>query len=410
MRLAAYGIGRMDVCSVTISGYARDALGLVQMYDANIASVRARQQNLGRLPHGGPRSCNWYVPNMGSVAYGGARTILRCAAFCRREGGMAQRFIVCEPCNIEDYRARLVEAFPDLWDADVLSISDWRQLDEVPYADVSICTLWTTAYALLRVNNTAAKCYFVQDYEPLFYPAGTVSALADETYRFGFYVIANSVGLWEWLRGRFGCEGVYFTPQVDRDVFHPPVPDGRERSSPRVVWFYARPNHPRNAFELAVSALARVKERLGNSVRIVAAGDGFDPGEFGVGGIVDNLGMLEYAETGELYRKVHIGVSLMMTMHPSYIPLELMACGALVIGNRNPANGWLLEDGRNAVLVPALTVGALAETVVRTCDAYEEMGCVRQTACDEVAHRYSDWDREMARVLRFFQGLGRGRV
>jgi len=53
----------------------------------------------------------------------------------------------------------------------------------------------------------------------------------------------------------------------------------------------------------------------------------------------------------------------MMTCHPSYLPLELMASGALVISNRNPHTSWLLRDRENC-LVSEPSPGAMAATIV----------------------------------------------
>ena len=53
----------------------------------------------------------------------------------------------------------------------------------------------------------------------------------------------------------------------------------------------------------------------------------------------------------------------MMTSHPSYLPMELMACGAVVVTNRNPRTAWLLRDGENALLAET-TPSAVAARVV----------------------------------------------
>ncbi len=60
------------------------------------------------------------------------------------------------------------------------------KLDDLPASDVAICTFWVSAYFLLKFNKTKRKYYFIQDYEPLFYPGGATFALAESTYRFGF--------------------------------------------------------------------------------------------------------------------------------------------------------------------------------------------------------------------------------
>ena len=66
-----------------------------------------------------------------------------------------------------------------------------------------------------------AKFYFVQDNEPQFYPAGAASALAEETYRFGFPGIVNTPGLADVYRA-YGNPAVSFVPAVDLERYHPP--------------------------------------------------------------------------------------------------------------------------------------------------------------------------------------------
>ena len=93
-----------------------------------------------------------------------------------------------------------------------------------------------------------------------------------------------------------------------------------------------------------------MKHRLGANVRIVAAGASWDPGDHELKGVVENLGLLSYTQTADLYRTCDAGLVLMFTRHPSYLPLELMASGCLVVTNRNPATQWLLRDRENCLL------------------------------------------------------------
>jgi beta-1,2-rhamnosyltransferase WsaF-like protein len=69
------------------------------------------------------------------------------------------------------------------------SYQEWAMMRE---SDAAISTLWTTAYAALRFNNTRRKFCFVQDYESLFYPAGSIYALVEATYRLGYGGICNT--------------------------------------------------------------------------------------------------------------------------------------------------------------------------------------------------------------------------
>ena len=92
----------------------------------------------------------------------------------------------------------------------------------------------------------------MQDYESMFYPGGSVQAMIDQTYKFGFYCIANSPGIAEKYRD-YSDTVEYFVPGVDRSIFKPPLID--RKSKPWQIVFYGRPHNQRNAFALGLEAL-----------------------------------------------------------------------------------------------------------------------------------------------------------
>jgi glycosyltransferase involved in cell wall biosynthesis len=168
------------------------------------------------------------------------------------------------------------------------------------------------------------------------------------------------------------------------------------------LFYYARPGIPRNGFELAMTTLRRVKRRLGPGIDIVCAGAEWRPADFGLSDIVINLGLLPYAETGELYRSCHMGLAMMMTRHPSYLPLELMACGSLVVVNDNPANRWLLRDHDNCLMSPS-SAGCLTQTLVRAAEDYPALSEIRARAEREIEIRHSDWDATLDSIWEFMR-------
>src|SRR5262249_7526191 len=143
------------------------------------------------------------------------------------------------------------------------------ELTVVPPADACIATFWTTAYALLKFNQTKRKGYFLQDFEPMFYPAGAISAQVEATYRFGFYGLANTITLKQHYTTDYQGQATFFNPCVDTSLFHPADDRSAAQSMPFMVFFYARPDYPRNGFELGAQALRQLKRRLGQRVRIV---------------------------------------------------------------------------------------------------------------------------------------------
>lgn len=384
----------------TWSGYTSDALQLADIIDCTLGELEMPQQHPERVnPDPSRQVCNWYVPHFDNPYYGGIMTILRFAARMRGHG-VRQRFLICGHAETAKLASSIAEVFPALGDSDVVALDSAAALAAIPPADYSIATLWTTAYVLLKVGNTGLKFYFVQDYEPLFYPAGSTYAQAELTYRFGFIALANTRSIAETYERDYGGRAHTITPCIDPAIFHPPAQPRAEE--PRRLFYYARPGIPRNGFELAAAALRRLKRRLGDRVRIECAGAAWSPSDYGLAGVVEPLGLLPFSDTGALYRECHVGLVMMMTRHPSYLPFELMACGALVVSNVNRANTWFLRDGENSLLAPPVAT-ALAQTLERALVHWHDFAPLREQASRDIAKGHADWDAEMDRAFEFVQ-------
>ena len=315
--------------------------------------LRAPEALAALRAQGRVRTATWFVPSFGHI-FGGIQTILRFADQMRRRHGVESHFIVYdEPgARAADFEAKVAAAFPG-------GVGSFRvlrsreELAELPACDLAIATYWTSAFPVLHHPRAAVRAYFVQDYEPQFLAAGTQSALAEQTYGLGLYGIFNTQGLHEYVRRQHGMEGCSFEPAVDGTLFHDRRP---ARRGPVRVFFYGRPGNERNGFELGLAALAALKRECGATVEILSAGADWSPESYGVRGLVTNLGVLPAERTAELYRECDVGLCFMFTKHPSYLPLEMMACGVTVITNDNPANHWLLEHEGNCLLAaPTLT-------------------------------------------------------
>jgi glycosyltransferase involved in cell wall biosynthesis len=241
----------------------------------------------------------------------------------------------------------------------------------------------------------------------MFYPAGTLYGLAEESYRLGLYGICNTEHMLDLYESRYGGQGMSFQPAVDEAVFHA---EGRvyERTldDTATVFVYARPGHWRNCWEMASIALEEVKARLGDRVRIITAGSWARPEDLGSG--VQHLGLLDYRETGNLYRRCDVGVALTVSEHPSYLPLEFMACGVPVVAFDNPAGYWALRDGENSLLVRR-TVDALGDAIERIVLDPELGRELSRGGLRTIAERHSSWDGALADVYGFLTDPERGR-
>ena len=388
-----------DDAAAPVIDYMAEARALASGFDFSQAAVTESRNATRSMPATHSVSqVAWFLPEFTHPFYGGIHTILRAADYCQRAHGVRPVFVTPMPEVI--IRSAIQTAFPELGaKCGLVEFSNYGQLAAVPACDAAIATLWTTAYSVLRFQNARRKLYFMQDYESRFYPAGSISAMVEATYHFDFAAICNTVSLRDIYRG-LGGQAEYFDPCIDPAIFHGKNRPPRPRGGPLTLFCYARPSHPRNSFELLSQALRIVKKRMGGEVRIVTAGAEWSPRQYGLEGVVDNLGLLGYHSTGALYRSCTAGVALMMTCHPSYLPFELMACGALVVTNSNPYNSWLLKDRENCLLAETSPT-ALADVLEEGLRNHLLRERLVENASRMIAEKYSDWDGQMEKIYRF---------
>jgi len=298
------------------------------------------------------RTVQWYLPGFYLVWGGGVHTLLRFADHLARNHGVENRFCVFDSDDravVQRVGRGMAEAFPSLAGSEVLP-----RAARLRGCDAAIATAWDSAWRLVRFREARSKFLFVQDWEPDFYPAGSASAMLTEVARLGIPGIVNTEALADSYRAQ-GSPAVSFAPAVDTQRFRPPAAPSPE--GPVRIVFYGRPNTARNAFGLGLAALRLVKERHGDDVQIVCAGEDWSPGQFGAGDVLENAGQLAgLDEVAELYRSCQIGLVFMLTRHPSYQPLEYMASGLATVSNRSEHTGWLLRDEENALTAPAVPV------------------------------------------------------
>jgi hypothetical protein len=382
--------------------YSQEAQVSARLFDFSSRDLEASQQV--QRAHPGwldIQHLTWFLPEFKHAYYGGIHTILRLADHLTQQHGVKHQFKILGGANPNQMAALIEASFPALAGQPVASFQRPQQVSSFAPSDAAIATLWGTAYALLRYNQTRRKFYLIQDYEALFFPAGTISGQVEATYRFGFDAIANTSTLADLYRRNYASSAgnaISFTPCVDPRIFHPPA--GPLPAQPYTVFFYGRPGTPRNGFELGAQAMRLLKQRLGNTVRILAAGDAWQPRQYELDGVVENLGILDYRQTGELYRQCHAGLVMMFTRHPSYLPLELMACGCLVVSNRNPATTWLLNHRENCLLTEA-SATCLADTLEQALRETALRQRICQQAFTQIQTSFSDWNAEMEYIYHF---------
>jgi O-antigen biosynthesis protein len=269
-----------------------------------------------------------------------------------------------------------IETRPD----NVLFVSahDRSVSTEISSDDVFFGTAWWTVQMIKRVLREMRPqrfIYLIQDYEPGLYPWSTVHALASETYGLNFEAVINESVLMDYFVqngiGRFGNDGfsarcTVFEPAVDREKFH--VDFSAMSQQPKRLLFYARPNAPRNLYELGLLGLKAAVERGAfppDEWEFAFMGEQLPPISLGEGAVIRSVPWLDYDGYASLLRGSTVGLALMLSPHTGYPALEMAACGMTVVTNTfaTKTASRLQAISPNLVAVPA-TLESVADGLI----------------------------------------------
>lgn len=248
--------------------------------------------------------------------------------------------------------------------------------------DVFLCTAWWTAFIaapaiqFIEQNCGIAKpmIYLIQDYEPYFYPWSSRSALAESTYRSEKRVIAvfNS----QELRDYFRLHGYRFFREFSFDpVLNPVIKEELLKNPPRQkekkLLVYGRPSVPRNCMEIIVEALRHWTALAGDASQwqLISAGEKHPDIPVGRGCVLHSAGKLPIGEYARLLGCCYAGISLMLSPHPSYPPLEMSTFGVKTITNTYE-NKDLSSFNENIVSISDITPESIARKLLEITDGF----------------------------------------
>jgi len=345
--------------------YQHDALILSRTFDLTNEEIAWNINHAKKaVPLTNPKSAGFFLPSFDAI-YAGLVNIFSFADYLASQGLSVHFYILKGTPSAQSEKELVAAKFPGLKKATFTVVTP-DNTSNVPHLDIGVCTQWSSAYTLAKCRDITRKCYFIQDNEPNFYPMGSISALADLTYRLGFFGIANTEGLLNMYKQKYDGKGTMLKSVVSMEAYHPRKDRYYKPTSPYRVFFYARPGMPRNAFELGLAGLAKLKEQLGDKVQIIAAGAAWDPAQYGVSGIVENLGKIPYDKVPDLYRTVDAGVMFMFSGHPGVTASELMASGCPTVVNEYDDVSWHeLYENEKTCLVSIPTASEIARNIRR---------------------------------------------
>lgn len=215
--------------------------------------------------------------------------------------------------------------------------------------DLFFATAWWTAQiAKYAVRSTIYEefIYLIQDFEPILHEGSTFQALALETYGLPHIPVVNSKllldhltkeGCGSYAQSKFAHSALFFEPAIDRSHYFPDPPKERTETRKRVLLFYARPTvAKRNLFEIGIVALRNTVAAGyidSSNWEVWAIGEKLDPVDLGRGVTLNPLPWMAFDAYAERIRSADLLLSLMLSPHPSYPPLEMAASGKLVVTN-----------------------------------------------------------------------------
>ena len=261
----------------------------------------------------------------------------------------------------------------------LVSLINGRGTLAVGPSDVFIATFWTTAYVSRRLALWRSEqyglplvpiVYLIQDYEPYFYPWSSEHLLALETYRCERTVaVYNTRLLQEFCHERnHRYDHEYsFEPSLN-PVLRERLPSLAERPKSRTILIYGRPSQPRNAFALIAEGLRVWYERFPEASRwrVVSAGEIHPDIRIGKDLVVRSLGKLSLDDYARTLAETGVGISFMVSPHPSYPPLEMAHYGVAVLTN-GYANKNLASWHENIRSLDEVSPQSIADELAALC-------------------------------------------
>lgn len=300
-----------------------------------------------------PRRVNLLLATINfDYLFGGYIGMFNLALRLRREGHTVRIVLLDETdVQVNAWRARIARypGLGDLFDAVELAYRYDRALPlDVSPHDRFIATSGWSAHVAHKAEAALGRdrfLFLIQEFEPFFGPMNTNTALLRQAYdfpQFGLFSTAilrdyfrqNRIGLFESEDG--DARSAVFSNAIQRFT---PTREQLARRSRRIL-FYARPEDhaARNMFEMGIAALVA----LFSDPAIAAAGWS----AHGIGSIAtaDRLELvpgtfLQMVPKTSLQGYIDmlpgfdVGLSLMLTPHPSLVPLEMAAAGLPTVTN-----------------------------------------------------------------------------
>lgn len=323
---------------------------------------------------------------------GGGANVVMCEARAMRRMGIDVQLL-----NFEGNRAAFEAGYPGL-DIPVRYAADEAAVaDACAGFDAAIATLNTSVFwiaPLARRPQPPVFGYYVQDFEPSFYRAGSTGYdTALQSYTAVPEMVCVTKTRWnaDLVRQHTGRRCTVIGPSYDVDLFMPRRRSGAAwPEAPLRITAMIRPSTPRRSPLLTMQVLGSIAAEFGGQVDIVLFGVDAAAPEFQVlprDFAWTNAGMLTPPQMALLLNEADIFVDFSQYQAMGLTALEAMACGvAVVVPEAGGADSFAVHE-RNALFVDTTDAGACHQVLRRLVMDHDlRQSLQRQAAIDVAAH------------------------
>ena len=259
-------------------------------------------------------------------------------------------------------------------------LSPGKRLLSIGPNDYFIATQWRTAHFVFQVHALQhgihnRVIYLIQDFEPGFYSWGSLYAIADSTYHHRESTIAvfNTRLLSDYFE-RYDYR--FFKAYTFEPSLNPVLAVHRLKMSVkrkrRLLLVYGRPNSQRNAFTIVVAALKAWAGSFpcAGDWEVVSLGEKHMDIVISAGVTLHSKGKVSLDAYSSYLLEAAVGLSLMISPHPSYPPLEMAEFAVRVVTN-SFANKDLSTRSSYITSVPEVTPQRIAAELARLCKDFD---------------------------------------
>jgi GT2 family glycosyltransferase/glycosyltransferase involved in cell wall biosynthesis len=266
--------------------------------------------------------------------------------------------------------------------------------------DAVICTCHPTVHWLAEIDKEEinfAVGYYIQDFEPYFFPEGSKDyTYAEQSYK--LFEDMRCITKTKWncsvLSKKIGCQAEIIGPSVNLDIFRPWKEKNYFRENKRInVAGMVRPASPRRAPEFTYRVLRTLSKSFPDKISAYSFGCSDDSLKSCVGSLSDrvrHLGLLNRKEMSNLLTDCDIFFDLSVFQAMGLTALEAMACGCAVVV---PQKGGCIDfcyNGHNAVIVDSSNLDEIFGCVSELINDFGKREMIQFNAVEEASKHFPE--------------------